>query len=134
VGGGYDLFLSKNTLKRGYIHPARPTNPAWLIELGVSDEAFVKAVAGSLKPGGYFLIYNLTPPQAPPDKPFLPMADGRCPFPRAVLEANGFEVLAYDVDDSKAARALARALKWDVQEKMNPETDLFGLYTLARRR
>ena len=27
VGGDYDLILSKNTLKRGYVHPERPVEP-----------------------------------------------------------------------------------------------------------
>ena len=36
VGGGYDLFLSKNTLKRGYIHPAEKVDPRLLVDLGVT--------------------------------------------------------------------------------------------------
>src|SRR5262249_241072 len=56
---GLDLFLSKNTLKRGYIHPERETDPRRLVHLGVDDAAFVAAVAQALKPGGLFVIYNL---------------------------------------------------------------------------
>ena len=78
----YDLVLSKNTLKRGYIHPERPTEDRKLIKLGVDDRAFVQAVYDMLEPGGLFLIYNLCPAQAPPDQPYIPWADGRCPFDR----------------------------------------------------
>ena len=42
VGSDYDLILSKNTLKRGYIHPERPVEPTRLLNLGVDDAAFVK--------------------------------------------------------------------------------------------
>ena len=45
VGGGLDVFLSKNTLKRGYIHPYRtPGKPEWVIKLGVTDEVFLRTV------------------------------------------------------------------------------------------
>ena len=41
-------------------------------------------------------------------------------------------MLAFDVDDTEAARALGAAIGWG--EVMNLETDLFGMYTLARRK
>ena len=37
VGDQYDLFISKNTLKYGYIHPERPTEKRFLVDLGVND-------------------------------------------------------------------------------------------------
>src|SRR5262249_38653107 len=64
VGGGYDLVLSKNTLKRGYVHPAGPVDPRRRLDLGVDDAAFLRVLHGSLKPGGYVLIYNLSPAPA----------------------------------------------------------------------
>lgn len=132
--GGLDLFLSKNTLKRGYIHPEREANPKHLVHLGVDDAAFVAAVAGSLKPGGLFVIYNLCPAPAPPDKPYIPYADGRCPFERSVLEQAGLQVLAFDVVDDDAIRAQAHALGWDAGDgAMDLQTDLFAWYTIARR-
>jgi SAM-dependent methyltransferase len=135
AGDGYDLFLSKNTLKNGYIHPAEPVDPKRLVHLGVDDEAFVRAVHAVLKPGGWALIYNLSPAPAPPGKPYIPWADGRCPFPAALWEKAGFEVLALDRDDHAAARAMARALGWDQgPSPMDLEKDLFALYTLARRK
>jgi hypothetical protein len=135
LGGGYDLFLSKNTLKRGYVHPEKPVPDRQRIDLGVSDAEYVRAVRALLKPGGYFLIYNLSPAPAPPDKAYLPWADGRCPFPLDTLKAEGFEVLAFDKDDSAAARAMGHVLGWDTGEQpMDLEKDLFGTFTLARRK
>jgi hypothetical protein len=135
LGGGYDLFLSKNTLKRGYVHPEKPVPDRQRIDLAVTDAEYVRAVHRLLKPGGYFLIYNLSPAPAPPDKPYLPWADGRSPFSSETLKAEGFEVVAFDRDDSAAARAMGHALGWDSGEQpMDLEKDLFGKYTLARRK
>jgi hypothetical protein len=61
VGDGYDLFISKNTLKRGYVHPAEQVNPRMLVHLGVDDSAYVAALARTVKPGGLMMIYNLCP-------------------------------------------------------------------------
>jgi hypothetical protein len=130
AGGGYDLFLSKNVLKRGYIHPERFASEKHLISLGVDDEAFVRAVHGMLVPGGRALVYNLAPPQAPLDKPFIPWADGRCPFARSIWEKVGFRVIAFDRDDTPAARAMGHALGWDE----GPDAvELSGTYTLAEK-
>jgi len=135
VGGGYDVFLSKNTLKNGYLHPERPTDPRRLVHLGVDDSAFVAAVARIVKPGGLAMIYNLSPAPAPPDKPYIPWADGRCPFPRELWQARGFEVIDFDRIDDTAARAIGHALGWDQGEgAMDLAHDLFAHVTLLRRR
>lgn len=136
VGAGYDLFISKNTLKRGYVHPEKPVPAKQTIDLGVSDLEFAKAVAALLEPGGLFFIYNLSPAQAPPDRPYLPMADGRCPFAKETLAAAGLEVIAYDVVDDAAARAMGKALGWDKdpESPFDVEHDLFSHYTIARKR
>ena len=134
VSDGYDLFISKNVLKNGYIHPAREVDPKRLVHLGVSDEAFVDAVSTLLNPGGFAMIYNLHPPESPPDQPYFPWADGRCPFARNLWEAAGFEILQFDKDDGPAARAMAHALGWDQGEGgMNLEKDLFATWTLVRK-
>jgi SAM-dependent methyltransferase len=130
AGGGYDLFLSKNVLKRGYIHPERPAPEKQLIKLGVDDEAFVRAVFAMLVPGGRALIYNLAPPPAPPEKPYIPWADGRCPFAREVWEKVGFRVIEFDRDDTPAAREMGHLLGWDQEDGGN---DLFATFTLAER-
>jgi SAM-dependent methyltransferase len=134
LGGGYDVILSKNTLKRGYVHPTEPVDPRRRLDLGVDDAAFLRALHGALKPGGSVLIYNLSPARAKPGEPYKPMADGRCPFSREDLEAAGLRVLDYNRDDSDPARAVGRALGWDRGEgAMDLHRDLFATYTLLRR-
>ncbi|MCC6429081.1 MAG: hypothetical protein IT435_19960 [Phycisphaerales bacterium] len=133
VGGSYDLIISKNTLKNGYLHPAQPVDKRMLVDLGVNDEQYITALHQALKPGGYVMIYNLCPAPAPPDKPYMPWADGKCPFPRESLEKAGFEVVAFDAVDDGPARDMARALGWD-EDGMDVEKDLFCWYTVMRRR
>lgn len=101
AAGPYDLIVSKNTLKRGYIHPERDCDPNMLVHLGVDDAAFVKSLHDNLKPGGIVMIYNICPPPAAEDQPYVPWADGRCPFEKQVMGSAGFEVLALDVDDAE---------------------------------
>lgn len=138
VGSGYSVILSKNVLKRGYLHPERPVpDPKKLIHLDVSDEVAIKAFYDALSPGGYFLIYNICPAPTPPDKPFVPWSDGRSPFTKAQLEAAGFEVLEFDKDDRKAVQEMGRAIGWDQTYDGEPGIDLVNdlsvLYTLVRR-
>ncbi|HZI93483.1 MAG TPA: hypothetical protein VFE84_04510 [Patescibacteria group bacterium] len=134
VGGGYDVILSKNVLKNGYLHPAEPVDPRRLVHLGVDEEAFLRVLNASLNPGGFVLIYNLCPAPAPAGKPYIPWADGRSPFSKSQWEAAGFNVVAFDKDDGAAARAMAHALGWDAGERpMDLEKDLFATWTLARK-
>lgn len=132
VGRGYDVFVSKNTLKNGYIHPAQEVDPRMLVHINVDDETYVRTVYGLLKPGGYFLIYNLCPAPSKEGEAYKPWSDGRSPFARDVYEKVGFEVIAFDQDDSEAARAMGTALGW--AESMDLEKDLFGTYTLVRKK
>lgn len=132
VGGGFDLITSKNTLKRGYVHPAEPIAPADAVQLGVADEAFVAALFEALKPGGYLLIYNICPARAAPGENYVPWADGECPFPRALLEERGFRVLAFDERDEPAIAPIFEALDYPVR-KADGSPDLFVWYTLAQR-
>lgn len=135
VGGGYDLFLSKNTLKRGYIHPAEKVDPRQLVDLGADDPTFLKTVAAALKPGGWLVIYNLSPAPNVAGKPYRPMADGRCPFSVEDMAAAGFETLARDAADDAAARAVGAALGWDQPPaNMKLDSDLFALVTVARKK
>jgi len=135
VGEGLDLFLSKNTLKNGYLHPAEKVDPRMLVHLGVSDSEYVAALAQCVKKGGHVLIYNLCPAPAAPGKPYIPWADGRCPFPREMWDRAGFRVVEFDRDDSPAARAMGHALGWDQGEGgMKLEQDLFATWSLFRRR
>ena len=51
LGGGFDVFMSKNTLKRGYVHPDPETGATPQIELGMSDEPTAPGIAGGGIPG-----------------------------------------------------------------------------------
>lgn len=104
-----------------------------LVHLGVADSAYVAALHRVLRPGGRVLIYNLCPAPAPPGKPYIPWADGRCPFPEAMWRAAGFRVVAFDRDDSPAARAMGHALGWDRGGAMDLETDLFATWSLFEK-
>lgn len=99
VGTNYDLVISKNTLKGGH-SPAERARQSRVIDLGVSDSTFVRAVVGCLKPGGLFLMYTISGPRGNP----------RCPFSEAMLREAGFEILAYDRDDSPGAQSMMVAL------------------------
>jgi SAM-dependent methyltransferase len=135
VGGDYDLIISKNTLKKGYVHPERPVEPRRLLNLGVDDATFVKALHRALKPGGKMLIYNLSPAPSPPGQPYKNWAEGKCPFSKEVWEAAGFRLIAYDQDDSEAAREMGHALGWDQgSSPIDLKADLFATYSLMERR
>ncbi|HWD37560.1 MAG TPA: hypothetical protein VG944_01815 [Fimbriimonas sp.] len=134
VGDGYTLIVSKNTLKRGYIHPERPADKRMLIDLGVSDEAFLASVHDALKPGGMLVIYNLCPAPAPPEKPYVPWADGRSPFTKEQYRHAGLKVVAFDVNDDGPIRKVAHAVGWDQGDQpMDTKKDLFAWYTIVRR-
>ncbi len=132
VGEGYRLVLSKNVLKRGYVHPEREADPRSLVHLGVADEVFACAVLDMLEPGGLFVIYNVYGVQNPPGERYLPMATGGCPFERGLLEDVGFEVVAYDQDDTPVLREMAQRLGWDEGEKDGLE-GYFGMVTILRK-
>jgi SAM-dependent methyltransferase len=134
VGGNYDLILSKNTLKRGYVHPERPVEPRRLLNLGVDDAQFVKVLYEALKPGGRVLIYNICPAPSLPDQPYKNWADGRCPFAIDAWEAAGFRVIAFDTDDTETIRKVAAALGWDQGESpIDLKTDVFAQFSLMER-
>lgn len=134
VGGGFNIIISKNTLKNGYINPEKPVDKRMLVDLGVGNEEFVKKVAAALKPGGLFMIYNICPAQKSEPEKWIPWADGRCPFSREMFDAAGFEVLVFDKDDDEAVRAMGRALEWDKgPQPMDLEGDLYATYTIVRK-
>lgn len=135
VGTGYDIFISKNTLKRGYVIPEREVDPRSLVQLGVGRQAFVNELARIMNPGGYVLIYNISPKPGAPDEPYKPRSDGRSPFEREMFEKAGFEVLAFDQDDRAEMRKVAEALGWNAgNNPIDLDNDFFVLYTLARKK
>jgi SAM-dependent methyltransferase len=137
VGGGYVLVVSKNVLKRGYIHPEQPVDDSKFIHLGVDDATFLAAVYRMLVPGGRFLIYNICPGPNRPGKPYVTWADGRSPFSREAFATAGFRVLAFEQDDLQATRALGHALGWDNPDgedaAMDLVNDLQSQYTLVEK-
>jgi len=134
VGGAFDVVMSKNTLKNGYLNPERPVDKRMLIDLGVAQEEFLAKVAEALKPGGLFLIYNICPGQSADPEKWIPWADGRSPFSREMFEAAGFEIITFDRIDDDAARAMGVALEWNKGARpMDLENDLFAMYTLVRK-
>lgn len=134
VGDGFDLIVSKNVLKRGYIHPERSVDERMMIKLGVSDEVFVQELFDALNPGGLVMIYNISPKMATADEPYVPWADGRCPFDRALLEGVGFEVIAYNTEDSKAIHNYWMTLELNRgMTRDEVEENIFAKYTLFRR-
>ena len=139
IGGGYSLITSKNTLKKGYIHPSPPpgqtVDPKKLVHLGVGDEEFLRRVHDALKPGGVFLIYNICPPQNPPEKEYIPWADGLSPFPREMLEKAGFEVVAFDAVDQPWVIDCFGALGYtEGKTREEAAKELFCWYTIVRRK
>jgi len=134
IGRDYDLFVTKNTLKLGYIHPKRTVDKRYLVDLGVSDSEFLKSVFGILKPGGLFVVYNLSPAQNPADQPYLPHADGTFPFDRKLTERVGFEVLDWDAKDDEQGRGVFLALGYDLGAGMEDlKKSLFTHYTVLRK-
>ncbi|MFK7769336.1 MAG: hypothetical protein AB8B55_19090 [Mariniblastus sp.] len=131
VGEGIDLFVSKNTLKRGFIHPAQTVDAARMIELGVGDQAFVKTVYDRLNNGGYFMIFNLHPKRTAPGKGYQTWSDGRCPFDRGVLEKVGFTVIEYDKDDTAMAHSMGKAMGFD--RLIDLDKQFRATYTLLRK-
>ena len=89
-------------------------------------------MAAAVKPGGFVMIYNITPPPNAPDKPYRSWADGRCPFARDLFEQGGFRVIAFDIDDSAAVRAQGRALGW--HHDVDLDKEIFATYSLFQRK
>jgi hypothetical protein len=132
AGGGYDLIVSKNTLKLGYIHPRREAKKEQLIDLGVSDEQFVRELWNRLKLGGYVLVYNISPAQNPLDKPYIPWADGETAFARSIWEKQGFKVLAFDANDDVACHAAFKAIGYG-NGPVPLKSSVFTHYTLVQK-
>jgi SAM-dependent methyltransferase len=126
LGRHFDLIVSKNTLKRGFLKPSNGRKP--VVDFGVSDGVLLAALRDALAPGGRLLIYNL----GGKFDPGRPSTDGRSPFDRAQFEAAGFEVLALNANDDELARAMGQALGW--QQQMGAlAQNLFAQYTLVQR-
>ncbi len=134
VGFSLDLFISKNTIKRGFIAPPVEVPAHRSLDLGVPNEVFLEELFAALAPGGFALFYNLGGAPAAEGMPYNPSTDIASPWSREEYESFGFEVVAIDVDDSAAARDWGRALGWaDPPGSMDLENGLFGNYTLLKK-
>lgn len=137
VGYGFDLILSKNTLKKGYVKPERKIDKRQQIDLGVNDETFLKTIHRTLNPGGILIIYNLYPKPPEGKHSYNPQADARSPYTREQYEKAGLRVLGFNVEDHAAARNMGRALKWDKNDKGESTSDLntslFAMFTIVAR-
>ena len=131
LGSGIDVFFSKNTLKRGYIHPEQEVPESQKISLGVSDAEFIKSVFDRLNPGGMFMIYNLHPKRTAPGDGYIPWSDGRSPFEKGALESAGFKVIQFDCDDTAFSHEMAKRFGWD--KSMDVENNLRATYTLLQK-
>lgn len=139
IGGQYDVITSKNTLKAGYIHPTPPAgqtvDPRKLVKLGVDDATFLKTVHDSLKPRGLFVIYNICPAQNPPDKEYIPWADGKSPWTPSEFNAAGFEVIELDVVDQDWVLDCFGKLGYlGGKPREEAAKDYFCWYTILRRK
>ncbi|MCZ6834846.1 MAG: hypothetical protein O7G85_03650, partial [Planctomycetota bacterium] len=122
VGGDFDLIYSKNTLKKGYVTPEQPN--ARGVDLSVTPDQYLEAIHDSLNPNGLFLIYNIGPGPGPDghgvddegEAIYMHMADIRCPFSQALIDKAGFEVIAFNINDSAMIRTYGHAFGWDDPE------------------
>ncbi|MFT5285340.1 MAG: hypothetical protein ACI8TQ_001503 [Planctomycetota bacterium] len=88
----------------------------------------------ALDSGGLFAIYNLYPKQVEPDQGYLTWATGDCPWTESAVKAAGFEVLAFNVNDDRAVRAMTSQLGWHEEpQSMDLENNLFATFTILRK-
>lgn len=137
VGQGYDLIVSKNTLKKGYVKPERKIDKRQQIDLGVSDESFLNVIYQTLSPGGKLIIYNLYPKPPVGKAAYNPQADARSPYTREQYEKAGLQVLALNVEDHAMARSMGRVLRWDRNDKgevtSDLENNLYAMFTIVAK-
>ena len=135
VGRNYDLIVSKNVLKLGYIHPQKEVPKQMTIDLGVTDERFLNELFESLNPGGIVLVYNIHPSQSPDGQNYKPWAHGETPWKKIDVEKAGFDVVAWHVDDSSAIQSLGIKLGWrdSVKTREEFETGFRAMYTILKK-
>jgi hypothetical protein len=128
VGSGYDLFISRNLLKRGYVKPQK-LNPNFPPPVGweMTDAEMLGHLYDTLNPGAIVIIESLGP-KPDPEKPWSDISN---PWSKQSWIDAGFKVIAHDQDESKYARSMGAALGWD--EQMNLETDLFAVYSMYQK-
>ena len=131
VGGSFDLIIARNLIKRGYISPPQETPAYTQVSFGVSDDEFLSALYGALRPGGVLVIYTLGGAYSPPGEQYNPAADIANPWDEGTWEAAGFEIIAHEAPESDQARAVGVALGWGSMEEL--EQAIFGNCSIYRR-
>ncbi|MBS0187974.1 MAG: hypothetical protein JSS51_07885 [Planctomycetes bacterium] len=100
----FDLILSRNTLKQGYVHPRTEHALEPNVRLKLSDAEFLAVVRRSLAPGGVFAIYNTFDPADTG-----PGGDGRCPFSQEQFASAQLRTVVIDSPDDQRSLALFTA-------------------------
>ena len=127
VGGGYDVIISRNLLKRGYVKPEKLLGNYVPVAHGMSDAEACGHFYDALSPGGVLVIYSLG---GKPD-PAKPWTDIANPWPLGAWESAGFEVVHHDLDVSPGAREMFVALGYRTAEEA--EDALFGVCSVYRK-
>jgi hypothetical protein len=126
IGKDFNLILTKNTMKRGFMQPTNGRPP--FVSFEANDEVLLDTLYDALAPGGLLVIYNITGAL----DPAKPATDGRSPFTREQFTRANLNVLALDINDDVATRAMGKALGWGKQMG-DLEKNLFALYTVVQR-
>ncbi|MBY0112720.1 MAG: hypothetical protein K2Y21_07860 [Phycisphaerales bacterium] len=103
---GFDVVVSRNTLKNGYVHPPEAFAHEPNVRLGMDDAAFLAVVRAGMVRGGVWVMYNTFDPAENG-----PGVDGRCPFSRQGFASAGFEVVGLDESDDAMQEAMARGVR-----------------------
>ncbi len=127
VGGGYDVILARNLLKRGYVKPRELIGNYVPVAHEMTDGEALGHFYDALAPGGVVVIYSLG---GAPD-PAKPWTDIANPWPESAWGAAGFEVVHHDLDVSADAGEMFVALGYS-----EPDTvadTLFGVCSVYRK-
>jgi hypothetical protein len=126
IGNHFNVIVSKNTMKRGFMKPAASRKA--YVSFEASDEVLLDTLYDTLAPGGLLVIYNITGPY----DASKPATDGRSPFSREQFIRANLMVLAFDASDDAGVRAMGNALGWPAQMG-DLDKNLFALYTVVQR-
>jgi SAM-dependent methyltransferase len=122
----FDLVLSRNTLKRGYVQPAADGPLAHRVDLGMPAGDLLRRVRDSMRPGGVFVISNWFGRHD-----VGPGADARCPFSPAEFTQAGFEVLSHDAPNDDLALRLVHAVNHSSASGIDASAPILAMGVLS---
>ncbi|MFG0256963.1 MAG: hypothetical protein ACF8GE_03580 [Phycisphaerales bacterium JB043] len=154
AGGQIDLFVSKNSLRRGYF-PAIPDPtpcryfrgsasiiigddpykdlPLCVTEFVPKDAEYLQTVYDALAPGGLFLVYNLYIDRGDREEMWVrPDGVGECQFDLEMVIRAGFEIISWNQDDSAHARTMQEALR-EYETGCRPSEEYSAMATILRK-